>query len=443
MSGIAKHVYSSINADDKSKEWLNEEGFYKVNQSLHGDFVVICRFGGEESQVYSEDGKLFRYINSTLFLDEGVLELQKKKVDIMPAYKDNFDDDEFQLTLMFSGADADETSRTPIATVAPDLEILPPFSLEASRKGLLEICQCHTLNPELRQLDMLLEKGYPLEASTLALQLSCNELEEALDFLSAMMSLLPSNSSEDEPTSLMQPTSSPSPGRAATEKFDLGFGAYQSTPEIVPPRRKRSDVCAHCGENGVIDRPQLLTCTACMAPNHTFCVGEKNIPFSLNNNKEKKHHESYLKRHYQFWKCPLCREEGEGPTLPKDQSLQTSHSPNAHSRDLAGAHLVHADTLALLLGSDTSLVATPPVRHTIHAPSSARGGREVANPFLSPGQGELPRTASTNDLVTPGSPPFTPRAEVSCFVYAGSHILKNYTENSFSTAKLHDYRIQT
>jgi hypothetical protein len=44
------HVYSSLSNTD-SAQWADEEGFYKVNQILEGDFCLLCRFGG----IYADD----------------------------------------------------------------------------------------------------------------------------------------------------------------------------------------------------------------------------------------------------------------------------------------------------------------------------------------------------------------------------------------------------
>ena len=43
-----EHVYAS-NQDDSLSQWADEEGFYRVNQVLEGDFLLLCRFGGPAS----------------------------------------------------------------------------------------------------------------------------------------------------------------------------------------------------------------------------------------------------------------------------------------------------------------------------------------------------------------------------------------------------------
>lgn len=194
--------YSSVEADQENVQWVNHEGYYKIQQALHGDFMILCRFSGK-----SRAGKLFRYINSTFFLQEGVLELQKQNVDVTATQECTLDDAAFKIVLMFSFVQTEKMASMPAA--GTDFEILSPFSLGATRQGIIEICAYHTINPELQLLDLLLEKGYPSEAATLALQLSCNELEEALNFLSMLMTLLLSierkrngalNCSTSEPT---------------------------------------------------------------------------------------------------------------------------------------------------------------------------------------------------------------------------------------------------
>eukprot|EP00980_Cylindrotheca_fusiformis_P027234 scaffold19459_cov135-Cylindrotheca_fusiformis.AAC.2 len=113
-----RHVYSSHpenwNLDFKgtaeqseSSQWADEEGFYKVNALLEGDFLLLCRFGGEfarETTVHDPSKILFRYTNTTGFLSGGFpYELPPSKVDLARSYANHLDDEDFMVSLLFEG----------------------------------------------------------------------------------------------------------------------------------------------------------------------------------------------------------------------------------------------------------------------------------------------------------------------------------------------------
>ena len=115
-----RHVYSShpemwqqhsgadappLNHTKNSSQWADEEGFYRVNTVLEGDFLLLCRFGGDfaqETTIHDPSKILFRYANTTGFLSGGCpYELQPHKVDLMRRYAPHLDDDDFLVTLLF------------------------------------------------------------------------------------------------------------------------------------------------------------------------------------------------------------------------------------------------------------------------------------------------------------------------------------------------------
>ncbi len=112
-----KHVYSSnppvtlSNPRNNVKpisQWVDEEGFYRINAVLDGEFLILCRFGGDSAQLSKEQNIhdpskiLFRYTNTTGFMSGGCpYELSSKKVDLMRLYADHLDDEEFLLTILF------------------------------------------------------------------------------------------------------------------------------------------------------------------------------------------------------------------------------------------------------------------------------------------------------------------------------------------------------
>lgn len=111
------HIYSShhpvsTNTPRNNKkaisQWVDEEGFYRVNAVLDGEFLVLCRFGGDaaelskERHIHDPSKILFRYTNTTGFMCGGCpYELSAKNVDLMRLYADHLDDEEFLLTLLF------------------------------------------------------------------------------------------------------------------------------------------------------------------------------------------------------------------------------------------------------------------------------------------------------------------------------------------------------
>jgi hypothetical protein len=112
-----QHVYSSHppvststprNNKKPISQWVDEEGFYRINAVLDGEFLVLCRFGGDPAQLSKERNVhdpsriLFRYTNTTGFMSGGCpYELPSEKVDLMRLYADHLDDEEFLLTLLF------------------------------------------------------------------------------------------------------------------------------------------------------------------------------------------------------------------------------------------------------------------------------------------------------------------------------------------------------
>jgi hypothetical protein len=118
------HVFSSM-WDSDSAQWADEEGFYKVNRILEGDFCLLCRFGGIYSNDLDDPSKvLFRYANSAGFLNSGTYEIPKKKVDMMRRYEMSFEEDDFLLTLILESY-WDTPNQTP--GLEQDSKQLPPI----------------------------------------------------------------------------------------------------------------------------------------------------------------------------------------------------------------------------------------------------------------------------------------------------------------------------
>ncbi|CAN0434598.1 unnamed protein product, partial [Ectocarpus sp. 8 AP-2014] len=99
--GPTQLLYSSTQEEEDSHLWNEDQGFFKVNKPLTGDFVVIARFKGTDGAAETgPEGVLFRYCNHTCFLPQGEqVVLRKSEVDVMPSYRDQIPDDVFSVSL--------------------------------------------------------------------------------------------------------------------------------------------------------------------------------------------------------------------------------------------------------------------------------------------------------------------------------------------------------
>lgn len=140
------HVYSSLSNDD-SAQWADEEGFYKVNRILEGDFCLLCRFGGAYANDLGDPSKvLFRYANSTGFLNSGTYEIPKAKVDMMRRYEMSFEDEDFLLTLILESY---WDSPHPIPGLEQDSKEFPPIlqGYAALERGWHLLTEHHAAQP--------------------------------------------------------------------------------------------------------------------------------------------------------------------------------------------------------------------------------------------------------------------------------------------------------
>jgi hypothetical protein len=227
-----EHVYAS-NQDDSLSQWADEEGFYRVNQVLEGDFLLLCRFGGRPHHNVDDDPSkvLFRYANTTGFLASGPYELPKSKVDMMRRYVTSFDPDDFSLTLLFESywdCTQDEYKEQ-LQRSSPE-SILPRIlhGRHAQEKGWHLLTEKHAARPEQEDIEALkrtfptLLQDCPSHICKLALQLTNFRLDAARIMLceGSMKSWwrqenkvvstvkeipIPKSSSDKEPTSRVEP----------------------------------------------------------------------------------------------------------------------------------------------------------------------------------------------------------------------------------------------
>ncbi|GMI09629.1 hypothetical protein TrVE_jg9695 [Triparma verrucosa] len=173
----SSQIYSSSAVDSESlQQWDEESGFYKINLDILGDFVIICRFGGEYKEDVNDPTKvLFRYANSTGFLCQGAYELGKEKVDMMKRYAGSFDEDDFKVVLLFDVPSTPSDQSPSLPTVCTEGE--------AYDLGWSSLSKHHALFPSSEACEIIVDKGYPLEVATIALQLGNNDVQRAIELL--------------------------------------------------------------------------------------------------------------------------------------------------------------------------------------------------------------------------------------------------------------------
>lgn len=192
-SSSQHHVYAS-NDNDSLSQWADEEGFYRVNRVLEGDFVLLCRFGGPYMDETNDPSKvLFRYANTTGFLASGPYELPKPKVDMMRRYVQSFDPEDFSLTLLFESYwdCTDDTHKQQLQQECNNTTVMPPVLLpgrNAKEKGWHLITEQHAARPEAQDVDALKRtfpdlQECPMHICKLALQLTNFNLNDTRNML--------------------------------------------------------------------------------------------------------------------------------------------------------------------------------------------------------------------------------------------------------------------
>jgi len=172
-----RHVYSS-HADlwddlvetnpwaapnDAVSQWADEEGFYRVNVILQGDFCLLCRFGGAHAQDAGDATKImFRYANTTAFLAAGgPYELPPAKVDLMRRYAHCFDPDDFLLSLLFkSHWCCEDPNVAALLKQECSEDVLPPIleGFEAMEQGWHVITKYHSARPASVDVDRFVQQ---------------------------------------------------------------------------------------------------------------------------------------------------------------------------------------------------------------------------------------------------------------------------------------------
>jgi hypothetical protein len=182
------------NLSSRASQWANEEGFFKVNVVLEGDFCLLCRFGGAHANkgLGETSTQLFRYVNTTVAMSTGQCELRFMHVDVMRRYVPFLNSDDFLLTLVL---EADWNCRrkamVPLLLNSCNAEAALDFLKgdKAREKGWQVLSAYHAAQPSpfdsacfVETLETSLQ-SCPSNLIALALQLSNFDYKAALNML--------------------------------------------------------------------------------------------------------------------------------------------------------------------------------------------------------------------------------------------------------------------
>jgi hypothetical protein len=154
---------NSSRNDPSLAQWSDEEGFYRVNVILEGDFCLLCRFGGTHAQDNNDSSKIiFRYANTTGFLGAGTsYELSPGQVDLMRRYAHYLDQDDFLLSLLFeSHWNCENPQEAALLMKECSEEVLPAIreGFEAMEQGWHVITEHHSARPTDFDVDRFLRQ---------------------------------------------------------------------------------------------------------------------------------------------------------------------------------------------------------------------------------------------------------------------------------------------
>lgn len=345
-------------------EWVEEEGFLAIvwehGIRIDSDFCIVCSFDvpaasknilpsilGTTKGYNALDSKLFHYIGSVWFHTTGFVSLTKNKVDIEPQYVEHFDPDEFSLDLVLVPTSIDSSDDSPLRI---------PINLQDDQiviQGTKSISDRHAIQPNKLMMQNFLRMGYSNLVCALALQRSCNCPNEALDLLHSngmefLDNIVAPKRTIDaiEPELLDQPTTEIDINSTKVNTF--------AASDCKVPQETTQKLCWKCKHDDFLRRNQLISCTECTNVYHTFCAGQRRIPFKTTTKNDKKNHSAYVEKHFFNWTCSVCEPmalppeaaKGDSPTISSpsftDTTIAVSHgdlvnstdsSPKLHSAD--------------------------------------------------------------------------------------------------------------
>jgi hypothetical protein len=136
--------------------WADEDGFYRVNRIVRGEFKVECRFEGSNVT-------LFQYSNTTGFVAAGVREFAAHQVDWLRQYKQvMLDNQDFLLTLVFeSHWNCPNEAEAELLRHDCSEEELPTIldGAQAREEGWKLIAKRHAAQPTAVDVDRFVKEG--------------------------------------------------------------------------------------------------------------------------------------------------------------------------------------------------------------------------------------------------------------------------------------------
>ncbi len=361
--------------------WSSEygDGIFRVDTDLLGDFSVMVRFGGAHAIKRDKTTIIFKYHNHTGILIPDALELRKQNVDVNPEYDDSLDVELFSVHLTLEPSSQDkidfisqESSITPLSN---DSRLTTNEGLFEA--GLDEISKLHGQMPDSDMHAELLRLGHTDSFATVALQLSSNKLDQAIELVELMK--IRTNEQQQHystPTNLnfYDESKDESPGinktwkivgneltpvsgssdllcRTTTPIQNIGIAsigndfvsggadsALMSLPNtegtdspIIDAADSNGGVvenisvyCHKCNKDITSIRDQLVPCANCRKYYHTACVDKRKIPFGVKTARDRQNREKYIHKYFSEWLCSCCSRAGK--TLLDGLSHVTSPS---------------------------------------------------------------------------------------------------------------------
>lgn len=426
-------------------DWNGDDGFLAIlwenGITLDGGFSILCSFGDEYDngdEVDASSRVLFRYADSTWFLNPGLVTLTKGKLDMMKQYEHGFDDDMFSVDLVLHENSAKVARKKNYVR-------LDYTGNNAVRQGLIEITKHHLVLPDPAMHSNFIRMGFGETSTTFALQRSQNAPNVALDLLHSegLAACFASESSPGKEALQSAGTGSAaaSSALASTDQMPAGEPTMnpqaaalrrQTTAEIVAMQSQRSrystpsaavdasSICQVCKEDDYMMRPQIVRCTGqCGSFYHTTCVGLRKIPFGLTTLSDRTNHGVYVKKFFSAWECDSC-------ALPPSASIGSGSST------------------AVEIPADMTLVPASWASSYVSSPSaSPAAAAAVLNGYSTNATwhaAQSDRTSSSSNLVASGFPALpTAKAHDESGVSSESNNKNQQESESVKLDKLRDF----
>jgi hypothetical protein len=320
-------VYESYKNKSNSNKctWESDygDGFFRIAIDIYGDFSIICRFGGNHSNIRDKTTLIFKYQNNTRFLNEEIIELKKHSIDVNPEYDSSLDIDLFNIHIMFEKS-------TNIGNSKLNNQIIKYYinnTMDSFEVGLDEISKFHSVLPDSHLSSNLINKGYKSDYTNISLQFANNSNDLAIDYINKMKLRI------NELENILKVKSI---NAISTDKNISLSVANTKTIQSIDSKTITTSynsssninkICGICNEDNLLKKEQLIACINCKNSFHTVCFGAKRIPFSMKTPKEMRNREKYLAKYYGNWICSNCKSQNE----ESKQQINISNESNSNS----------------------------------------------------------------------------------------------------------------